>query len=205
MNIVKVGCEEEEIQRKLYRVSLSGIGDTKKYVVKAVSIPFISEEIKGVHVSTLAKQFNLPKDIIRRGRGEVDLLIRNDHSYLHTGPIKQVDHLVVRRSPLGWVIFGSTPCDLNNTAFLLVKFSTPVDLSDFWTSEAMGAKIDPCVCDASKLHQIDRDEKVIIEESARKIGDQWMIPYPWKRDPKELPNKKGKAIRRLETAERRLH
>ena len=42
-NIVKVGGEEKEIQTKLYRVSLSGIGDTKKYVVKAISIPCISE------------------------------------------------------------------------------------------------------------------------------------------------------------------
>ena len=58
--------------------------------------------------------------------------------------------------------------------------------SIFQTSEAMGVRIDPCVCDVSKLHKIDKEEKVIIEESARKVGDQWMIPYPWKRDLKEL-------------------
>ena len=123
---------------------------------------------------------------------------------MHTGRTKQVDHLVARRSALGCVIIGSTPGDLNNAAVLHVKFSTPVDLSDFWTSEAMGVKIDPSVCDARKLHQIGREEKVIIEESARKIGDQWMIPYPWKRDLKELPDNKEQEIRRLETTERRL-
>ena len=68
----------------------------------------------------------------------------------------------------------------------------------------MGVKIDPSLCDGSKLHQIGREEKVIIEESARKIGDQWMIPYPWKRDLKELPDNKEQEIRRLETTERRL-
>ena len=180
------------------------MGDTKKYVVKVISIPCIREEIKRVHVSTLGKQFNLAKEIIRRGRGEVDLLIGIDHAYLLTAPTKQVDHLVARRSPLGCVIIGSTPGDLNSAAVLHVKFSTPVDLSDFWTSEWMGVKIDPCVCDASKLHQIDREGKVISEESDRKIGDQWMIPYPWKRDLKELPDNKEQEIRRLETTERRL-
>ena len=136
--------------------------------------------------------------------GEVDLLIGIDRAYLHTGRTKQVDHLVARRSPLGCVIIGSTPGDLNSAAVLHFKFPTPVDLSDFWTSEAMGVKIDPSVCDASKLHQIGREEKVIIEESARKIGDQWMIPYPWKRDLKELPDNKEQEIRRPETTERRL-
>ena len=106
------------------------MGDAKKYVVKSVSIPCISEEIKRVHVSTLAKQFNLPKENIRRGRGEVDLLIEIDHAYLHTGSTKQVDHLVARRSPLGCVIIGSTPGDLNSATVLHVRFSTPVDLPD---------------------------------------------------------------------------
>ena len=54
----------------------------------------------------------------------------------------------------------------------------------------MGVKVDPSFCDASKLHQIDREQKVIIEEFAGKIGDKWMIPYPWKRDLKELPDNK---------------
>ena len=76
--------------------------------------------------------------------------------------------------------------------------------SIFQTSEAMGVRIDPCVCDVSKLHKIDKEEKVIIEESARKIGNQWMIPYPWKRDLKELLDNKEQEIRRLETMERRL-
>ena len=206
VNIVKVGGEEEEIQTKVYKVSVTGIDDTKKYIVRAIGIPCISDEIKGVRSSALAKQFNLPRDKIRRGSGHVDLLVGIDHGHMHTGPTRQVEHLVARKSPLGWVIFGSMPGDLRNvtTTVLHVKATSPVDLSDFWTAEAMGVQVDPCVCDANKLSQKDREEKLMIEQSVRKIGNQWMIPYPWKKDPAGLPDNKEQAIKRLESTERRL-
>jgi hypothetical protein len=41
----------------------------------------------------------------------------------------------------------------------------------------MGVQVDPYVCDANKLNQVDREEKMMIEQSARKVGDQWIIPY----------------------------
>ena len=136
VNIVKVGGDEEEIQTKIYEVAVSGMNDSKKYVIKAVGIPSISEEIKGVRVSELAEQFDLPRGSVRRRRGNVDLLIGIDHAYMHTGPTKQVDLLVARKSPLGWVIFGSPPGDGMNvtTTVLHVKYANPVDLSDFWTT-----------------------------------------------------------------------
>jgi hypothetical protein len=55
------------------------------------------------------------------------------------------------------------------TTVLHVKVTSPVDLSDFWTTEAMGVQVDPCVCDANKLNQVDREEKMMIEQSARKV------------------------------------
>ena len=55
VNIVKVGGDEEEIQTKIYEVAVSGMNDSKKYVIKAVAVPCISEEIKGARVSELAE------------------------------------------------------------------------------------------------------------------------------------------------------
>ena len=206
VNIVKVGGEEEEIQTKVYKVSVTGIDDKKKYVVRAIGIPCISDEIKGVRSSALAEQFSLPREKIRRGNGHIDLLVGIDHAHLHTGQTREVNHLVARKSPLGWVIFGSTSGDLRNvtTTVLHVKVTSPVDLSEFWTTEAMGVQVDPCICDANKLNQVDPEEKVVIEQSARNVGDQWMIPYPWKRNPAELPDNKEQAVKRLESTERRL-
>ncbi len=44
----------------------------------------------------------------------------------------------------------------------------------------------------------------MIEESCIKSGNQWIIPYPWKRDPSLLPDNKEQAIKRLETTDWRL-
>ena len=87
---------------------------------------------------------------------------------------------------------------------LHVKYQVPVSLTDFWTTETMGIEVKPCVCGLDKLSQIEREEKALIEESAKKVSDQWMIPYPWEKDPKSLPDNKYQAVKRLELMERRL-
>ena len=48
VNIIKVGGEEESIHTKIYKVPVSGIGDTKKHSVRAIGIPCISEEVKSI-------------------------------------------------------------------------------------------------------------------------------------------------------------
>ena len=68
----------------------------------------------------------------------------------------------------------------------------------------MGVDVKPCVCEADKLSQIEREEAKIIEDSCEKVGDQWLMPYPWKRDPKSLPDNKVQAVKRLQATERRL-
>lgn len=68
----------------------------------------------------------------------------------------------------------------------------------------MGVLVKPCVCEADKLSQVEREEKVMIENSAQKIGNQWMIAYPWKKDPRLLPNNRDQVLKRLEPNERCL-
>jgi hypothetical protein len=68
----------------------------------------------------------------------------------------------------------------------------------------MGVEVKPCVCEADKLSQVEREEKIMIEQSATKVVDQWMIPYPWKKDPNVLPDNKVQAVKRWESIERRL-
>ena len=80
----------------------------------------------------------------------------------------------------------------------------PEDLSDFWTTEAMGVAVTPCLCAADKLSPIEREEAKIIESSCQKVGNQWMVSYPWKTDPALLPDNKSQATKMLEATERRL-
>jgi hypothetical protein len=44
----------------------------------------------------------------------------------------------------------------------------------------------------------------IIEESCSLEDNKWTMKYPWKRDPKELPDNYTHVVRRMESTERRL-
>ena len=65
----------------------------------------------------------------------------------------------------------------------------------------MDVDVRPCVCEADKLSQIEREEAKIIEDSYEKVGDQWLIPYPWKMDPESLPDNKVQAVKKLQAIE----
>ena len=88
--------------------------------------------------------------------------------------MKQVNHLVAKKSPLGWVIFGSTPGDGMDvtTTVLHVKYANPVDLSDFWTTEAMGVAVDPCICACKQAKPV----RMRREENHRRIGKKGRRP-----------------------------
>ena len=118
---------------------------------------------------------------------------------------KQSGNLVARNSPLGWVVFGAASRKIQQAnSVLLVSYSTPVDLSKFWTMKAMGVAVKPCICSADKLTQLEREETRIIQSSCKKMGNEWMIPYPCKADPKLLFDNRSQAFRKLEATERRL-
>ena len=69
----------------------------------------------------------------------------------------------------------------------------------------MGVQVQSCSCEEeSKLSRQERQEAQVIDESCEKQGNQWMIPYPWQKDPKNLPNNKQQAEKKLESTERRL-
>ena len=123
----------------------------------------------------------------------------------HLNETKQSGHLVTRNSPFGWVVLGAMSGRIQQaSSVLLVSYSSPVDLCNFWTTEAMGVAVKPCICSADKLTQLEREETRIIQSSCKKMGNQWVIAYPWKADPKLLPNNRSQAIKKLEATERWL-
>ncbi|XP_068723496.1 uncharacterized protein [Montipora capricornis] len=206
ITIAKVGGEEEELITKLFRVRIrSLVSRNVIHTVTAVGIPCISSDITEIKLSHVAGIFGLGKEEIRRKSGPVDLLVGIDHPKLHTGETREAANLIARQSPLGWVIFGATSGkhEQVNRVFS-VKVPTPIDMTDFWTTETMGVAAKPCECEADKLSPVERRELKIIEDSCQRIGHQWLIPYPWKRDPKELPNNEAQAKKKLEAIESRL-
>ena len=117
----------------------------------------------------------------------------------------KLELLVARKSPLGWVVFGGTSQDAHEPSRIWhLKYTTPVDLSDFWITEAMGVAVTPCLCVTDKLSQIEREEAKVIASSCQKAENRWVVSYPWKRDPALLLNNKSQARKKLEATERRL-
>ncbi|XP_068742503.1 uncharacterized protein [Montipora capricornis] len=205
ITITKVGGLEEELITKSYQVRIRSLEDRSAHVIQAIGIPSISEDITDVKVADIARQFGLGKGQLRRGKGHIDLLIGIDQAKLHTSETREAGNVVARHSPLCWVVFGAVPGkQLEASHVYHIKLETPVDMTDFWTTESMGVSVKPCSCKAGKLSQIETEEAKIIEESCEKIDNQWLIPCPWKKDPRQLPNNKSQAIKKLEATERRL-
>ena len=183
ITIAKVGGEEEELITKLFRVRIrSLVSRNVIHTVTAVGILCISSDITEIKLSHVAGIFAL-----------------------HTGETREAANLIARQSPLGWVIFGATPGKHEQVDCVFsVKVPMPIDMTDFWTTETMGVAAKPCECAADKLSPIEQRGLKIIEDSCQKIGHQCLIPYPWKRDPEELPNNEVQAKKKLEATEHRL-
>ena len=205
VTIAKVGGEEETIRTKEYRLSVSSGDDHKKYSITAIGIPNISDDVVPAPITQITELLGLSSEKIRRGRGPIDILIGIDHANMHTGQTRQAGELVARQTPLGWVVFGGSSGNTQSASrIMFVEYATPVDLSDFWKTESMGVEVKPCVCEADKLSQVEREQAEVISKSCQNIGQQWMIPHPWKKDPKSLPDNRSLALKRLEGTERRL-
>ena len=205
VTLIKVGCQEEELHTKVYRVTVQSLEDHSYHTIQAVGIPSLCDEISFVKSGELAKWFGLSRGEIRRGTGDTDLLIGIDQARLHTGETREAENLVASHSPLGWVIFGATSGErLGTSKVNHVTFATPVVMSKFWSTESMGVSVKPCSCKPKKLSPIERKEAKVIEDSCKRLDGQWLIPYPWIKDPSALPDNREQAERKLVATERRL-
>lgn len=113
---------------------------------------------------------------------------------------------MARKSPLGWVIFGSNSDDALPEAkqVLHVRLAKPIDLTDFWKTKSMGVSVSPCTCEAARMSTEERTELKLIEDSCELQENKWIMKYPWKRDPSCLLDNYVQVLKKLETTEQRL-
>ena len=114
------------MKSKENRDPITSLDTQKTYSITAVGIACISDDVTEMKIDKISDSFGLTRSQIHRGKGSIDLLIGIDHAFMHTGETRQTRCLVARNSPLGWVVFGSTPGETNrvNNIFC-VKFSSP--------------------------------------------------------------------------------
>ena len=193
------------MKAKEFKVQLTSPSNKRGFLIKAIRIPRISDDVSAIIRKAFTERTWLKGKRIHRGTGPVDLLIGIDHACLHIGETKQSGHLVARNSHLGWVVFRAASRKIQQANNVLqVSYSTPVGLSKFLPTEAMGVAVKPCICSADKLTQLEWEETRITHSSCKKMGSQWMIPYPWKADPKLLPDNRSQAFKKFEATECRL-
>ena len=155
--ITKVGGEEQEMKTKEFKVQVTSPSNKRGFLIKAVGNPQISTDVAAITRTDVAELVRLTGEKIHWATGPVDLLTGIDHACLHTGETKQSRHLVARNSRLGRVVFEATSGRIQQAnSVLLVSYSTPIDLSNFWTTEAMGVAAKPCICSADKLTQLEQ-------------------------------------------------
>lgn len=174
------------------------------FLIKAVGNPRISDDVAAITRRDVTELARLTGEKIHRGyRTSRSSYWNRPCTPAHLNATKQSGHLVTRNSPLGWVVLGAMSGRIQQaSSVLLVSYSSPVDLCNFWTTEAMAVAVKPCICSTDKLTQLEREETRIIQSSCKKMGNQWVIAYPWKADPKLLPNNRSQAIKKLEATER---
>ena len=204
--ITKVGGVEEDLDTKLYKVPVYADDGKMIQTIQALGIPQISEEPAGVDINHISRVFDIPSDKLHRKAGPVDLLIGINYPRFHVGETKVKDGLVARRSPFGWVVFGSNSNDAlpEVKQVLYVRLAKPIDLTDFWKTESMGVSVSPCTCEAAKISKEERAELKLIEDSCELQGSKWIMKYPWKKDPRCLPDNYVQVLKKLESTERHL-
>ena len=192
--ITKIGGETETVNSARYRLKLESLDNHRVVAIQAIGLDVINDNIATVEVRELARIFGL--DTLNRGDGSIDLLIGVDHAKLHLGDGKtrQKGHLVARQTQLGWVVFGGKPGQSGTKVMNVQVVGNPIDLQDFWTTESMGV-----ACPAREIA-----EQKEITDNCQKIGQQWLVPYPWRKDPKALQDNKVVVEKMLCATEKRL-
>ena len=201
--ITKVGGE---LITKLYKVPVYNTDEHRIQVIQAVGIAQISEGSPNGNLNEISRIFNIPGKKLRRNPGPVDLLVGINYPQFHAGETKIMEKLAVRRSPLGWVVFGAGTegITIRNKHVLHVRLTSSIDLTDFWETESMGVASSSCKCLQVKMSVGEQRELKLIEESCKLFNKQWTVSYPWKRDPAQLPDNQVQVQRKLEITEARL-
>ena len=191
ITINKVEGHFVEVQTKLYRMRLQSLKGKQAYGVSALGLDCMNNNVSEVQIDELTRAFHLKRDFLHRGFGSIDDLVEIDYA------IKAAKRRNQRGRGFGGKAFsfrmgsiGATSDQQpTNSTVLNVMLANPVDLKDFWMTESMGVCHNPDQCQPNGLSKQEAEECKLISDSCQKVGNQWLVPYPWQKDPNLLQDK----------------
>ena len=111
------------------------MNSNEKYVISAIGLPCMSEDVADVSITEEAKQLKIDQKELHRSSGPIDLLVGMDQMTMHVGETRQAANCAARKSPLGWVILGGSASNCQPKTTVLHAKVTTIELSDFWTTK----------------------------------------------------------------------
>ena len=216
ISIVKVGGKKETINSKVFQIPLYD-SENNIEIFKAYGIEKISSSIQCTNVNDFSKILKIDNDKIRRPTtGEIDMLIGYEYAGFHPQKIRSENHLLLLKNKFGYCVGGSQ-VTLEEKTNLLIQAAevchADVKLDDFYEAESLGITCNPrcgsCKCGecaiGGKQYTIQEERELAVIENGLSLHDnKWIAKYPWKRDPRELPNNYPVALAVLRSTERRL-
>ena len=212
ITITKVGGIKETISSYQYSLSLV---DKNGVIVEleVYGIDKISTEVRGMNISGVMHLFkDVKKSEIQRPAGDIDVLVGFEYARFHPVKEQTVDHLLLMSNRFGKCLAGCHQLLHEYThkmvKHVVVNHLNRVNVKDFYDTEVMGVNCAPtcgsCRCGGKSYTLREERELKLIESGLQHMGDHWVATYPWKRDPRELPDNYKAAISKLEGVERRL-
>ena len=215
INIIKVGGDRESINSRLYRVPIIDNSGEREYFM-AYGMNKISTKIEATDVTQVAKLLKVDKEKVKRPNGEIEMLIGYEYAGFHPQRKRCVDHLLLLENKFGQCLGGSHPMLQEKTQIQVKDVQVShvnVKLDDFFESETMGVSCVPkcgsCRCGScpvgGKQYTLQEERELAMIEKGLKLDDErWTATYPWKKDPKMLPNNYNAALGMLRSTEKRL-
>ena len=188
------------------------------FEVSVYGLPQITSDIIPLEISKVSELIDLNHVLHDRPiSGEVDVLIGLDHASFHPQKIKNNEHLVTYENRFGLCIRGihqsikeNTEKIISNVAINYIQSKKEIPFFDL---ESLGVECNPkcgsCRCgncsNGGKEYNLREERELkVIEEGLQFKGTYFEANYPWKRDPRELPDNRSAAYGMLIAQEKRL-
>ena len=148
--------------------------------IEAYSVPFISANSSAQYFdkTEMSEIFGIPDSEIHREPGPIDLLIGINEPTVHEARDEEtrfVDKLALRKSILGYIIYGTDTVEKSKSHFGNIMYSES-DIKRFWETEQFGVQINWC-CQLRRPGEklktaLEKKEESEIRSTARQVGNQ---------------------------------